>query len=215
MSEATARSAILGAIRESLRAAEAIAHVNSRHEPDFGDSIPFMTQNKIRTFGENLRAIGGNCVVVENLEAAVDVVRHVLNEHSPQMTAISDSPLAVAAASKIGREFVQNASAEELFECGVGITSAQYGIAETGTLVIASGSESNRLASLVPPVHICLIGASKLRSNLGEVLAALDTDADRCVTFITGQSRTSDIELTLALGVHGPKELNVIIIENE
>jgi L-lactate dehydrogenase complex protein LldG len=129
-------------------------------------------------------------------------------------TAISDSKLIVHLAERINADFVQNASAEELFECEIGMTSAQFGIAETGTLVIESDNEFNRLTSLIPPVHICVLEISKLRNNLGEILGELEKDLSKSVTFITGQSRTSDIELTLALGVHGPKELFVFIVES-
>ncbi len=215
MTNAGSKSAVLGAIRESLRAAESVATAHAHAGSDFGVNRPFVAVDNAEIFCANLRAIGGNCLIAADLNAAADEVRKILKERSPETTAISDSPLAISVASMIDRNFVKKALADELFECGVGITSAQYGISETGTLVIESGAEFNRLASLIPPVHICLIGKSKLRSNLGEVLAVIDTQASRSVTFITGQSRTSDIELTLALGVHGPKELNVIIIENE
>ena len=65
-----------------------------------------------------------------------------------------------------------------------------------------------------PPVHICILEAAKIRHNLGETLSELERDLSKSITFITGQSRTSDIELTLALGVHGPKELHVIVVGN-
>jgi len=98
----------------------------------------------------------------------------------------------------------------------LGITSAQWGIAETGTLVLESEKEFNRLTSLVPPVHICLLEAKNMRETLGEILQNLNTgNLSRTVTFITGPSRTSDIELTLAIGVHGPAELHVIVIGEE
>jgi len=100
----------------------------------------------------------------------------------------------------------------------LGITGAQWGIAETGTLVLESEKEFNRLASLVPPIHICLIETKKLRQTLGEVLEKLNENGrenlSRTITFITGPSRTSDIELTLAIGVHGPGKLYVIVVDD-
>jgi len=67
--------------------------------------------------------------------------------------------------------------------------------------------------SLVPPVHIAILDASRIVETLGEALALLrkDDEISPAVTFITGPSRTADIELTLAIGVHGPRELYVII----
>jgi L-lactate dehydrogenase complex protein LldG len=65
----------------------------------------------------------------------------------------------------------------------------------------------------VPPVHICVLEAGNIRQTLGEILERIEPDRSRTVTFITGASRTSDIELTLAIGVHGPRELHVVIID--
>ena len=99
------------------------------------------------------------------------------------------------------------------------MTGAQWAVAETGTLVLESDAERNRLASLVPTAHVAVIEARQIRQTLGEVLEAIGGRGpealSRAITFITGPSRTSDIELTLAVGVHGPAELYVIIIEGE
>jgi len=71
------------------------------------------------------------------------------------------------------------------------------------------------VVSLVPPVHIAIIDASTIFQTLGQALAFIHRNGDisPAVTFITGPSRTADIELTLAIGVHGPQELYVIINE--
>src|SRR5262245_52514263 len=106
-------------------------------------------------------------------------------------------------------------SSSELFGIDIGITTAQAAIAETGTLVLDSTRERNRLISLVPPVHIAIVEAAKIYSTLGETLSMLQSENEisPVVTFITGPSRTADIELTLAIGVHGPQELYVIIYD--
>jgi len=102
-----------------------------------------------------------------------------------------------------------------MFEIDVGVTTAQAAIAETGTLVLDSSRERNRLVSLVPPIHIAIVDASSIFQTLGEALAFIHQDGNisPAVTFITGPSRTADIELTLAIGVHGPQELYVIVNE--
>ena len=113
---------------------------------------------------------------------------------------------------------IDDAGAAELFDCDLGVTGAQWGVAETGTLVLESDAERHRLASLVPATHVAIIKAQNIRQTLGEVLSAIGDKGEgrlsRAVTFITGPSRTSDIELTLAIGVHGPAELYVVVIED-
>jgi L-lactate dehydrogenase complex protein LldG len=113
-------------------------------------------------------------------------------------------------------EVLEHAAAESLFDCDLGVTGAQWGVAETGTLVLESDAERHRLASLVPSAHVAVVQSRDIRHTLGEVLRAINERGEgglsRAITFITGPSRTSDIELTLAIGVHGPAELYVVII---
>jgi L-lactate utilization protein LutC len=108
---------------------------------------------------------------------------------------------------------------QALFDFDVGITTAQAAIAETGTLVLESDTERHRLVSLVPPVHIAIVDAESIVPTLGDALKLVARenalDMSRTVTFITGPSRTADIELTLAIGVHGPKELYVILDQSK
>jgi L-lactate dehydrogenase complex protein LldG len=99
------------------------------------------------------------------------------------------------------------------------ISGADAGIAESGTLLLRSGAGRGRLASLLAPVHIAVLRASQLTRGLGEALAAVqarhpDVFADSSnLTLVTGPSRTGDIELTLTLGVHGPREIHVVLLE--
>jgi L-lactate dehydrogenase complex protein LldG len=109
-------------------------------------------------------------------------------------------------------------STADLFNVDIGITTAQGAIAETGTLILDSSRERNRLISLVPPVHIAIVNSSSIYSTLGEALSVLHNDkqsVSSILTFVTGPSRTADIELTLTIGVHGPQELFVIINDDE
>ncbi|HRH43826.1 MAG TPA: lactate utilization protein [Pyrinomonadaceae bacterium] len=217
MHTSTAKTKIFDSIRQSLKASEPfdVVHAEHQHETDYGLIEPYLAENLAESFCQNLTAIGAKCQIVKDLLEAKGEIENLLITKNVKTIAISDSKLVVHLAERINADFVQNASAAELFDCEIGITSAQFGISETGTLVIESDKEFNRLTSLVPPTHICVLEASKLRNNLGDVLRELGKDLSKSITFITGQSRTSDIELTLALGVHGPKELIVIIIENE
>ena len=106
-----------------------------------------------------------------------------------------------------------------LANCGVGLTAADYAIAETGTIVLTSDEQNALLVSLLPAVHIALVRSSQIANSLDEVISKIGEerigrfDPSRSVTLITGPSRTSDVELVLSIGVHGPKELHVIIID--
>jgi L-lactate dehydrogenase complex protein LldG len=106
-----------------------------------------------------------------------------------------------------------------LANCGVGVTAADYAIAETGTIVLSSDEPNALLVSLLPPVHIALLRSSQIAASLDEIISKVGQerigrpDPSRSVTLVTGPSRTGDVELVLSIGVHGPKELHVIILE--
>ncbi|MBF0530754.1 MAG: LUD domain-containing protein [Deltaproteobacteria bacterium] len=96
----------------------------------------------------------------------------------------------------------------------IGLTMADYGVSETGTLVIDSSDEDLRLATMISEIHVAILPASRIRKTLIELeteLNGLIGQMPGFTAFITGASRTADIERVLALGVHGPLELHVLI----
>ena len=103
-----------------------------------------------------------------------------------------------------------------VFKVDAGITSTYGAIADTGALILWSSAEEPRQMSLVPPIHIAVLKADKIYNTLLEVMqhenwaGGMPTNA----FLISGPSKTADIELTLAFGVHGPKELIVLVIDN-
>lgn len=172
-------------------------------------------------FREAVVDVVGHCAIVpDENEAAAELLR-IIQQVKPQRVAVSDSELvrSIIRRARLNVDLVENATKDELFTCDVGITSAQWAIAETGTLVLESKDERHRLASLIPAMHIAIIYADRVRQTLPEVLQLISANGQeglsRTVTFITGPSRTSDIELNLAIGVHGPGELYVIVIKGE
>ncbi len=96
----------------------------------------------------------------------------------------------------------------------VGITSAEYALADTGTLVMFSTGEEARMISLLPPVHLAVIRSDRILTGLDELftLAPLPGERTSSMVLITGPSRTADIEQILIRGVHGPGELHVVAI---
>ena len=194
-----ARQVILDSIRTHLAA-------SPPDEPQiFADehkSDPRLSANICGLFKESLESVAGHCVITTDV---TDVVKRIIAD---RRVAVSDAPELA--------EFGVRPSGGDIFNFEVGVTTAQAGIAETGTLVLDSSCERHRLVSVVPPVHIAILPASKIRGTLGETLAMLQGSGEvsPAITFITGPSRTADIELTLTIGVHGPQELYVIIDES-
>lgn len=104
-------------------------------------------------------------------------------------------------------------------EAGIGVSGVDYALADTGTLVLLAGKGQARSISLLPPVHIAIVKPDQIVSGLDDLFQLLRFERDddhlsSAVTFITGPSRTADIELTLVIGVHGPQELHVILLKN-
>ena len=97
----------------------------------------------------------------------------------------------------------------------VGITCADYVLADTGTLVMLSSPEEARMISLLPPAHIAVVQSDRILTGLDELLSTLPRPADltSSMVLITGPSRTGDIEMTLVRGVHGPGEFTVVVVD--
>jgi L-lactate dehydrogenase complex protein LldG len=103
---------------------------------------------------------------------------------------------------------------ERLFGIDAAVTSTVGGIAETGALILWPDEKEPRLMSLVPPIHIAVLEADKIYTTFSEAIEAGNwtRQMPTNVVLISGPSKTADIELTLAFGVHGPKELIVLIL---
>jgi L-lactate dehydrogenase complex protein LldG len=102
---------------------------------------------------------------------------------------------------------------DALYEADAGITDVFAAIAETGTLVVRSSPLTTRGGFLVPPIHVALVRASRIIPDMVDLWALLD-DMPTSVVLITGPSKTADIEGILVTGVHGPKEVRIILIDD-
>jgi L-lactate dehydrogenase complex protein LldG len=105
-------------------------------------------------------------------------------------------------------------SAEELDRVDGALTGCSAAIAESGTIVLTAGAEEGRRAlTLVPDLHICVVRQSQICELLPEALERIDPR--RPITFVSGPSATSDIELSRVEGVHGPRTLIVLIAKED
>ena len=96
----------------------------------------------------------------------------------------------------------------------VGITSADYMLGDTGTLVMIASPQEARLVSLLPPAHMAVVPKERILTGLDELFALLPLPAEQTssMVLITGPSRTADIEQILVRGVHGPGQITVIVV---
>lgn len=94
---------------------------------------------------------------------------------------------------------------------GAGFSRALYGLADTGSVVLAASPEEPRAASLLPDVHVTLLAEDRILPGLEELFAAVGHALPSSLAVVTGPSRSADIEQTLTIGVHGPGEVHVVV----
>lgn len=103
----------------------------------------------------------------------------------------------------------------------LGISGADYALADTGTLVLWARPGQDRSSSLLPPTHVAFLNQDGILPGLDELMVRIRLDVAKmgrppsCVTLISGPSKTADIEMTLVHGIHGPKEVHVVILKKD
>jgi L-lactate dehydrogenase complex protein LldG len=104
-----------------------------------------------------------------------------------------------------------------LATCDAAVTGCEALVARTGGIVLSTGQASGRTTSVYAPVHICIAYTSQLVPDIKDALAVVKSkykNLPSLITFATGPSRTADIEKTLVVGVHGPKEVFCFLVED-
>lgn len=171
-------------------------------------------EERIRRFRENFR---GETFVTANRDEARDFVASkaqglaAVASNSSVLRELGVSGLPGVQSGFVDRDELRSAC----IAAGVGISSASYAIADPGALVILAGEQEERLISLAPPRHIAVVPAGRILSSLDELFTVVPDPAleSSSMVLIGGPSRTGDIEMTLTLGVHGPREVYVVIVE--
>jgi L-lactate utilization protein LutC len=209
----TARETILGDIRRQL------GRDSSAPPPAPPARLRIAEVNRARRIEsmlERVTALAGKAFHARSAREAIDYVEGVTRGRTPVgLNAIgSNAPFLreLGFASGItDKTELRRACAT----ADVGITSADYALADTGSLVMIASPDDARLISLLPPVHIAVFPADRILTGLDELYTLIPRPADRTssMVFITGPSRTADIEQILVRGVHGPGEIHVVIVD--
>jgi L-lactate dehydrogenase complex protein LldG len=102
---------------------------------------------------------------------------------------------------------------DEVYDFDCGVTDVDYAVAETGSLVVRASEGNGRALSLVPGLHVAVVEESRLLADLVDLFDVLGREeTGSAVSLITGPSKTSDIEMTLVRGVHGPMRVQVFVV---
>ncbi len=213
----SARDGVLGRIRASLHRAEgdgAAGHVRARLEAKALSARPAVTGDLLALFRAKALALSSSVVDVAELAHVPAAAADYLSSHALPMNAVCWRALGDLdwAAHGLSVE-ARPARASDL----VGITEVFCAIAETGTLMTLSGAHTPPVTSLLPETHIAVVRVSQIVPAMEEAWQRLRETPDyppRAVNFISGPSRTADIEQTLTFGAHGPYRVHVILVRD-
>jgi L-lactate dehydrogenase complex protein LldG len=211
----------------------ALAHTGESPRPEalkpFFAKTPVGNGCCVEEFSEELRRAGGEVSHVHSGTEVGNYITELLRAEMSSSVAVTNGQLIgelglceylTAIGTQVLTKGSKDSAAEyrrALLDCAIGVTTAEYALADTGTLVLISGREQHRLVSLLPPVHVCLLTPQSIFPSLTQLLTHTRQDfysrstPPQVLTCITGPSRTADIEQTITLGVHGPQSLHVLI----
>lgn len=187
-----------------------------------------MTENLPQTFKTAFEAVSGHAYIVQTEAEAAEIIARVALEANARRMAFAELPDALidaAAAQCDGIEVLRppypaDSALHAIDQAQVGVTGARFGIAETGTLAEIVFEDASRLVSSLPRTYIGIVHARDLEPTLrgcGERMTRLYEEHPQniMISFISGPSRTGDIEMILTLGVHGPEHAHAIIITGD
>lgn len=168
-------------------------------------------------FRERFESVGGMLLAGPALEALLPALAEALRAENVTVLVVPADDAAARAVAESAAPFGPFAivPADELKQAtppdSAGIQTAEFAIAETGTVVQTSRGGRTLLPGLLTDVHVALLSPGAFAAQMDEPLAALAADPPRAVSFITGPSKTGDIEQTLTVGAHGPRRIIALL----
>jgi L-lactate dehydrogenase complex protein LldG len=221
----TTRQDFLNRVRQAVAAGNSAGR-RPEHPSRGGIGYQGGGADLVQHFCEQFTVAGGIPIVVPDHDTAAARVLDLVRGKSPQRVVLGSGPyvdqlnlapnlLQTGVALSTTSEPVAK---EQFFAADLSISAVDYLIAETGSLVVSAKPHDPRSVSLIAPVHIAIAGRGQLLPDLFDLFARVPgsngQELPSCLTLITGPSKTGDIELKLVTGVHGPKEVHVILIDS-
>ncbi len=234
-----AAATIIARIREALRLPAPLPHMRSHATeavaaggpgsltilpvdvarpwlPDGGDT----PEERVAILADNLAKLRAEVHRVADLAAAADTVAMIATQRSWKRVAWHGHDAVAPLAARLGCETYRvdagSFDKNTLEACEAGITACEAAVAQTGSILVSSRTCGGRALSILPHVHIVICGVEQVAGTLGDAFDLVrERHAGRLpsmLSFITGPSRTGDIERILVLGAHGPKELVVLLV---
>jgi len=227
----TERDKILGRIREALQVKAPIpgshgtltlpAHpgppvANAR---DWLPPVGLTAEEQFDLFAKNCADLKAGFQLLNSRDELKTALANLRDAEKWQRIASHDAPLSNFASQSLGLPVMltdQGYEVQALEKCDVGITECDVLVAQTGGVVVTSRSTGGRALSILPPHHVVVARREQLVPDLPAAFAQLQQkyapDFPSMISFITGPSRTGDIERILVLGAHGPKKLTIFCI---
>jgi L-lactate dehydrogenase complex protein LldG len=210
MSTTSSKENILKKIRKALSHSTPLPFPNSEGSaPVFQ---PLQQEPEVE-FAEQFTKLQGKFIYCINRQELAFQLSSLIKKQNWNKVFCVEDKLIEPVASQLDDRLVKT----DLANCDVSITGCEYLVARTGSVVMSSAQTSGRTTSVYAPVHICIAYTNQLVYDLKDALqAAKDkygSNLPSLITFATGPSRTADIEKTLVVGVHGPKEVYLFLVE--
>jgi L-lactate dehydrogenase complex protein LldG len=223
------REDILGRIREALRMPAARPHQGHDGAPAplgrvqpraWLPAVPADAEGQLALYQKNCAQLKTDLQLVTGIEEAAKALVDLRHAHQWTAAAAHHHSLLDPVVKLLGLETLyaeQCSDPKSLERCSVGITACDALIAQTGSILLTARSAGGRALSVLPPHHVVIAQADQLVPDLPAAFDLLysryGNNYPSFVTFVTGPSRTGDIERILVLGAHGPRNLTVILIQ--
>ena len=204
-----AKTAMLARIRAALNGAAPAPAIPRAYQQD--DARP--QAQILDEFEERLIDYNAQVTRVASADLAQSIAEACAAHGIALLAAPTDIPAAWLPSGLTVRRDEPPLTHADLDRCEGVITGCFLAIAQTGTIILNSGATQGRRAlSLVPDVHLCVVHTAQVVGNVPQGIALLAHDPTHPITFISGPSATSDIELSRVQGVHGPRTLHVFVV---